>query len=101
MNGRKRQSSLRAAKEIRGNEEPGAPAYARKTFSWCKGAQGGRIPPPACAGKTEPLLYQIFAKFRIPRVCGENRKTQKKTLRKCGSPPRVQGKRGNLLNAWQ
>ena len=48
---------------------------------------------PACAGKTTCARVIVSVMGAHPRVCGENKQNQTKTLKMTGSSPRVRGKR--------
>ena len=47
---------------------------------------------PACAGKTQSVMWRRRAKRDHPRVCGENAISPRHAHRRAGSPPRVRGK---------
>ena len=53
---------------------------------------------PACAGKTQSVMWRRRAKRDHPRVCGENRPSPSQGARLEGSPPRVRGKRTLLAH---
>ena len=47
---------------------------------------------PAYAGKSAPVEVIAGLPLDHPRVCGEKSRTQRKSLKTSGSPPRMRGK---------
>ena len=58
-------------------------------------AGAGRL-IPACAGKTEQVVFCRIRPGAHPRVCGENAPPRSSSARASGSSPRVRGKRRPL-----
>ena len=56
-------------------------------------AQSGTWITPAHAGKTKACSLSTNTAWDHPRACGENRIMHWATLWRCGSPPRMRGKR--------
>ena len=74
------------------NSDEGSPPRVRGKLSIRRGSPFRLRITPACAGKTTPSCRLLTEAQDHPRVCGENRISEKRIPSRGGSPPRVRGK---------